>query len=50
MAKAAKKKEVKPDPKKRGKYEEKLEVKGSFLDIMQVAVKDAKSKDKKKAL
>ena len=45
MAKAAKAK------KPRGKYEEKLVVKGSFLDLMQAAVKDAdkKSAPKKKA-
>lgn len=29
-------------------YNEKLKVKGSFLDLMKAAVKDAKSKDKKK--
>jgi hypothetical protein len=34
----------------RGKYDEKLKVKGSFLDIMKASVKDANSKatDKKK--
>lgn len=30
--------------KKRGKYDEKLKVKGSFLDIIQASVKDAKAK------
>ncbi|HYG17065.1 MAG TPA: hypothetical protein VEC12_15005 [Bacteroidia bacterium] len=41
------KKKKKPAPKKkRGKYTEKLEVKGSFLDIMKAAVKNA---DKKKS-
>ncbi len=48
MAKAVKKKEDKPAPKKRGKYDEKLTVKGSFLDIMKAAVKDADNKSAKK--
>lgn len=40
-----------PATKKRGKYDEKLAVKGSFLEIMQAAVKhaDKNSKAKKKA-
>lgn len=33
--------------KERGKYDEKLKVKGSFLDIIKASIKDAKSKDKK---
>lgn len=37
MAKASKPKE----PKKRGKYDEKLAVKGTFLDIMKAAAKNA---------
>lgn len=32
----------------RGKYEEKLAVKGSFLDIMKAAMKEADEKPKKK--
>jgi hypothetical protein len=45
MAKATKpNKEI----KKRGEYEQPLKVNGSFMDIMKAAVKDAKSKDKKK--
>lgn len=43
MAKAAKK----TVPKKpRGKYNEKLEVKGTFMDIMKAAVKNANAKKK----
>jgi hypothetical protein len=34
--------------KARGKYEEKLVVKGSFLDIMKAAMKEADEKPKKK--
>ena len=41
MAKAEKKKE---DRKKRGKYDEKIAVKGNFLDIMQSAAKNANDK------
>lgn len=43
-------KEVKkaPDKKKRGKYEEKLAVTGSFMDIMKAAVKNADSKTPEK--
>jgi len=41
-------KDKKQEPKKRGKYEQSLKVKGSFLDVMQAAVNDAKKKDKKK--
>lgn len=38
-----------PSPSKRSKtYDPKLQVKGSFADIMQAVVKDAKSKDGKK--
>jgi len=38
----------KKEPAKRpDKYEEKLKVKGSFLDIMKAAVKDADSKTPK---
>ena len=44
MAKAIKKK-AKP---KRGKYEEKLAVNGSFIDIINAAVKDAKNTIAKK--
>lgn len=43
-------KEKKPtDKKKRGEYDEKLQVNGSFMDIMKAAVKnaDANSKAKK---
>lgn len=32
----------------RGEYEEKLKVKGSFLDIMNAAMKEANEKPKKK--
>lgn len=47
MAKAAKKA---TEPKKRGNYDEKLQVNGSFMDIMKAAVKhaDNNSKAKKK--
>ncbi len=47
MAKTAKKS---TSSKKRGKYDEKLKVNGSFMDIMQAAMKDAdkKSAPKKK--
>lgn len=34
--------------KQRGEYEEKLRVKGSFLDIMKAAMKEADEKPKKK--
>ena len=38
-----------PKPEKeRGEYEEKLQVKGSFLDIMKAAMKEADEKPKKK--
>ncbi len=38
------KEEKKPtERKKRGKYDDKLHVKGSFLDLMKAAGKDAKS-------
>jgi hypothetical protein len=38
-----------PKPEKqRGEYEEKLKVKGSFLDIMKAAMKEADEKPKKK--
>ncbi|HXS37027.1 MAG TPA: hypothetical protein VN721_10020 [Flavipsychrobacter sp.] len=40
MAKAAKKN----TGKKRGKYDEKLAVKGTFLEIMQAATKNANDK------
>lgn len=33
---------------KRGQYDEKLQVKGSFLDIMKAAMKEADEKPKKK--
>ena len=42
MAKA--KRAAKKKPAKRGDYEPKVIVKGSFLDIMQAASKDANSK------
>lgn len=45
MAKVKKKKD---EEKKRGKYEEPLKVNGSFLNIMQAAVKDADKKSAKK--
>ena len=47
MGKAAKKKD---EGKKRGNYDEKLQVNGSFMDIMKAAVKhaDKNSKAKKK--
>jgi hypothetical protein len=45
MAKAAKKKE---EPKKRGKYNEKLQVKGSFMDIITASVKHAEKNSGKK--
>ncbi len=44
MAKATKKE----PPNRPKKYDDKLIGKGSFLDIMKAAVKDAKNKDKKK--
>ena len=38
-----------PKPEKhRGEYEEKLQIKGSFLDIMKAAMKEAAEKPKKK--
>ena len=38
-----------PKPEKqRGEYDEKLQVKGSFLDIMKAAMKEADEKPKKK--
>jgi hypothetical protein len=40
--------QTKPAPKKRGKYEEKLAVKGSFMDIIGAAVNDA-NKGKKES-
>lgn len=40
-------KTLKPE-KQRGEYEEKLKVKGSFLDIMKAAMKEADEKPKKK--
>lgn len=43
------KEEKKPSDKKRGKYEEPLKTNGSFMDLINVVVKDAKSKDKKKS-
>ncbi len=45
MAKAAKKKE---DTKKRGKYEEKLTIGGSFLDIIDASMLHAKKNSEKK--
>ncbi len=39
----------KKTPKPRGKYDEKLKVKGSFMDVIKVIVKDANIKDKKKS-
>ena len=45
------KEEVKPKKeakKNRGKYDEKLAVKGSFMDIIKSAVKDADNKSAKK--
>ncbi|MCW3106443.1 MAG: hypothetical protein JWQ09_949 [Segetibacter sp.] len=36
------------DKPKKGNYQEKLKVKGSFLDIMKASMKDADSKTKKK--
>ncbi len=45
MAKAGKKK---TEPKAKTTREQPLKVNGSFMDIMKAAVKDAKSKDKKK--
>lgn len=46
MAKENKK--DKPTKKRPENYEEKLKVKGSFLDIMKAAVKDANNKEPKK--
>ncbi len=47
-----KEKESKAEKKPRGKYDDKLKVKGSFLDIIKASVKDANaktiSKNKKK--
>ena len=50
MAKASKKKAEVPTPKKRGKYDDKLAVKGSFLDIINAAVehREKKTAPKKK--
>jgi hypothetical protein len=45
MAKAAKKK---PEKKRAEKYDEKLAVKGSFLEIMQAAAKNANDNSAKK--
>ncbi len=45
MAKAAKKADK---GKKRGKYDEKIAVKGTFLELMQAAGKNANDKSKKK--
>jgi hypothetical protein len=42
------KRRKKPSDKKRGKYEEPLKTNGSFMDLINIVVKDAKSKDKKK--
>lgn len=39
---------LKAKRKKRGQYDEPLEVKGSFLDIVKSAVKDAENKTKEK--
>ncbi|HPG07927.1 MAG TPA: hypothetical protein PKY06_13335 [Saprospiraceae bacterium] len=38
------KKAPKEESPKRGKYDEKLKVKGSFLDIVKATVKDANTK------
>ncbi|MBK7360543.1 MAG: hypothetical protein IPI96_15195 [Saprospiraceae bacterium] len=35
----------KQTPKPRGKYDEKLKVKGNFMDVMKVVVKDANTKN-----
>lgn len=43
MAKA-----TKPKKERSKQYEEKLQVKGSFLQLMQAAVKNAKDKNAKK--
>lgn len=41
--------EKSPKPEKqRGEYDEKLKVKGSFLDIMKAAMKEADEKPQKK--
>lgn len=48
MAKQAKKKADKVVEKKRGKYDEPLTVKGSFLDIIKASTKDAENKSSKK--
>lgn len=45
MAKATKKKKA---SKKRGEYEKPLKVNGSFIDIINAAVKQAKKKTGKK--
>lgn len=39
-------KQDKPKKQRPENYDPKLKVKGSFLDVMKAAVKDAKSKDK----
>jgi len=44
---AAKKTKKKAKKQRANKYDEKLSVNGSFLDIMKAASKDAKSKSKK---
>lgn len=41
-------KEEKPIKERAKNYNEKLKVKGSFLDIIKASIKDAKGKDKKK--
>jgi hypothetical protein len=40
----------KQTPKPRGKYDEKLKVKGSFMDVMKVVVKEADKKYEKNTL
>ena len=47
MAKAVSKK-AKPKKQRASKYDEKLAVNGSFLDIMKAAVKDTKQHSAKK--
>jgi len=43
-----KKKQPNAENKPRGKYSDKLKVKGSFLDLMKAAAKDANTKPPKK--
>ncbi len=47
MAKQLKKKASKTEGKKRGKYDEKLTISGSFLDVIKASTKHADNNSKK---